>query len=262
MFGFGQKKPLLDEDTILWMFDCYGWALRNFDSRVFYQETVLVTPSNEHFPGRADHAGEMASLIFGRVQHFAGLDHWPCHLMNANQIQQLELPKVRYDGALRGSEAQSLVSVDESQYLPFVYDEFMLNDPEVLIASYAHLFAHYLGSTAQESLPGSQEYWPFVTELLASFLGFGVIMANTAHTAKIRSCGSCSGPAVERTNFLSPLEMTYALAIFCHLKKIPLKTISRNLKKSLLPFYKKAEKDVLARGADFEEWHKQSTSLA
>ena len=74
-----------------------------------------------------------------------------------------------------------------------------------------------------------------------------MMMADSANTAKIRSCSSCSGPAIERENFLSQFDITYALAIFCCLKGIPVSDAVKNLKSSLRPFFKKAMKDVLRK---------------
>ena len=93
--------------------------------------------------------------------------------------------------------------------------------------------------------PGGVENWPHITEVVAVFMGFGLMMANSANTVKIRSCGSCSGPAVERSNALSQYDITYALAIFSCLKEIPTREVLAHLKKSLWPFYKKAAKEVM-----------------
>lgn len=244
MLGLFKSRPLLDEETAHWMFDVYGWALHNFDAGVFYDETILVTPSNTHFPGRENSAQGMAELIFEKVKEYAGLGHWPCRLVNEEALTTIEPPRVVIEGALRGSKGIVPTSVDESNKLLITYHPFQLNDPEVLIASYAHMLAHYLGTMAQEPPPGDETLWPAVTEVLAVFLGFGVIMANSANTARIRSCGSCCGPAVERTNYLSQDDTTYALAIFCALKKIPAKAVTPYLKKTLHPYFKKAMKEI------------------
>ena len=74
LFGLLDRRPLLDEAYAGWMFDVYAWALRNFDPVMFRDETFLVTPSNQHFPGRANSPEEMANLIFKRV---IGTLDWP-----------------------------------------------------------------------------------------------------------------------------------------------------------------------------------------
>ena len=71
-----KPKALLDEETTLWLFDTFTWALRNLEARVFYDETILVTPSNQHFPGTESSVHGMANLIFSQVKEYAGLKHW------------------------------------------------------------------------------------------------------------------------------------------------------------------------------------------
>lgn len=238
-----KPKALLDEATTLWLFDTFNWALRNLDASVFYDETILVTPSNQHFPGTENSAHGMANLIFRQVKEYAGLKHWPTKLITMAESRPGETPKIEIRGALRGKNGIMPGDGGGSQ-LPIFYNPDQLRDSEVIIADFAHVLAHYLASTSQEPPPGGQENWPHITEVVAVFMGFGLMMANSAHTVKIRSCGSCSGPAVERSNALSQYDITYALAIFCCLKEIPTRDVLVHLKKSLRPFYKKAAKEV------------------
>ncbi len=248
MFSRILKPPqLLDETSVLWMFDTFAWMLRNFDATVFSDETILVTPSNAHFPGSEASAEGMASLVFDRVKVYAGMQHWPCRLADEYAVENIVPPHIQIEGPARGAAGVAPISTAESEKLVIVYSRDHLRDPEVLIANFAHVLAHYLGTTATEAPPGGEENWPHVTELLAVFMGFGVMMANSANTAKIRSCSSCSGPAVERENFLSQYDITYALAIFCSLKGIPARQAVEHLKSSLRPFFKKAMKDVMRR---------------
>ncbi len=151
--------------------------------------------------------------------------------------------------------------MEESQKLVIPYSREHLRNPEVLIAEFAYTLAHYLGMTAGEAPPGGEENWRHVTELLAVFMGFGVMMADSANTTKIRSCSSCSGPAVERQNYLSQYDVTYALAIFCCLKDIPAREGVKSLKSSLRPFFKKAMKDVLHRNMQLQHLRKMAPTV-
>jgi hypothetical protein len=246
-----KPKACLDEESTLWLFDTFAWALRNLDARVFYDETILVTPSNQHFPGTENSAHGMANLIFDQVKEHAGLKHWPTRLTSMAEGRPAESPKIEILGALRGSKG--VMPAEEVLHrLHIAYNPDQLRDPEVLIADYAHVLAHYLGTMSREAPPGGAQNWPHITEVVAVFMGFGLMMANSANTAKIRSCGSCSGPAVERSNALSQYDITYALAIFSCLKEIPSKEVLANLKKSLRPFYKKAAKEVMNKKQELD----------
>jgi len=248
MLGLFKKQPLLDEEIILWLFDTYRWALKNFEADVFFNETVLVKPNNQFFAGEENSADGMANLIFTKVKEYAGVSHWPCQLVEESQLTSMVRPELKIEGPARGRKGLPQVLAPDSDPLLVTYNQFQLTDPEVLIATYAHTLAYYLGMMAPEPPPGGQENLPHATELLAVFMGFGVIMANSANTSKIRSCASCSGPAVERTNFLSQFDTCYALAIFAHLKGLEKNDVLSSLKKNLRPFYKNALKELSSRG--------------
>ncbi|MDQ7016335.1 MAG: hypothetical protein Q9N68_08165 [Gammaproteobacteria bacterium] len=247
MFGFLKPAPLLDETSITWLFDVQLWCLQNFDAEVFYTETVLVTPSNEHFPGRENSLHGMASLIFEQVKQHAGLQHWPCRLQEQSSCSLDQPPKLSLQGALRGTQGILQTAVPESQQLPVQYAGSQLNNPEVLIASLSQQLAFYLAGFAKQKPPAGDENWPQLIELIGLFMGFGVMFCNTANTTRSKSCGSCSGPSAERDRALSQDDLTYSLALFCHLKQIPNKAVLPHLNKHLRGYYKRALKDVQQR---------------
>lgn len=246
MFGLLNKSPLLDEVASQWLFDAYRWALRHFDARVFFDETLLVTPTNAHFPGRENSVEGMATLIFQRVQAYAGVSHWPHQLVDAMSYLPTETPRLAADSFLAQRGAR-LTQIDpRTPPLIVPYNPHQLNKPESLIASYAYVLAYYLGTTANEPPPGGENYWPHATELLGVFMGFGLMFANTAYTFK-GGCGSCYNPLAERAAFLSENEVVYALALFCVLKRIPKEMVWPHLKSHLKPAYKKALRDIRQR---------------
>ncbi|MES9901437.1 MAG: hypothetical protein ABW168_01995 [Sedimenticola sp.] len=243
VFGLFQQQPPLDEPSIQWIFDAFDWALRNFDAEVFRQETLLVTPSNKHFPGRAENPHEMAKLIFDRVQEYAGMQHWPFQLLPPDSCLLDDRPQIVLEGRLRGSQG---VAAKEAGSIPVYYDPRQVGNPEVMIATLAHGLAHYLGSTTREPPPGGEENRPHVMELLAVFMGFGLMFANSSLSFPKGGCRSC-GPSTERQAYLSQYDITYALALFAVLKGIADKEVLAHLKKSLRPFFKKSLRDVRNR---------------
>ena len=243
MFGFIKNKPLLDDAASQWLFDAFAWALRHFDADVFYQETLLVTPTNRHFPGRESSAEGMALLIFDQVKQYAGMKHWPCQLVAANDPAVNAPVHVRIEGPVRGSKALVAQPADSNHRLVIPYTTQQLAKPEAFIAQFAHVLAHYLGQTADEPPPGGESFWPQATEVLAVFMGFGLMIANSAYTFR-GGCGSCYNPLAERSASLSQDEATYALAIFSVLKDIPNKDVLAHLKSYLRPAYKKAVKEI------------------
>lgn len=246
MFGLLSKKPLLDDVASQWLVDAYAWALRHFDAKVFFDESILVTPTNEHFPGRETSIDGMAALIFDRVQTYAGVRHWPYQLVDALHYVPTDMPRLNANTLLaqRGARAANIQAHTAPLIVP--YNPHQIGKPESLIASYAYVLAYYLGTLANEPPPGGESYWPHATELLGVFMGFGIMFANTAYTFK-GGCGSCYNPLAERAAFLSQDEVTYALALFCMLKRIPIQTVLPHLKSYLRPAYKKAVNDIVRR---------------
>ncbi len=242
------SKPLLDETSVQWLFDSYAWALRNFDASLFRDHTVLVQPNDRFFPGRVDSVEGMAGLIEAKVKGYAGIAHWPTHLLDGRRQQQEVPSRLLLEGPLRTLDGSEPAGVEASQRLPILYDPALINNPEALIASFAHTFAHYLSTMAKEAPPGGEENWAHVTEVVATFTGFGLLMANSAYSAPATGCGgSCGGGGPARQSFLSQYDMTYSLAIFCVLKGIPNSEVLPHLKSSLRGFYKKAAKAVARR---------------
>ncbi|MEZ5587880.1 MAG: hypothetical protein R3E46_12480 [Sedimenticolaceae bacterium] len=243
LFGLLDRRPLLDEGHADWMFDVYAWALRNFDPLMFRNETVLVTPTNHHFPGRADSPDEMARLIFDRVVAYAGMAHWPFKLLPPDSCVLEPDAAVHVIAGTRGSRA--VATEKPSASLTISYDPSHLNNPEAMIAVFAHTLAHYLGTSAREPPPGGAEDWPQVTELLAVFLGFGLMFANTALILPRGGC--CGGALVQRQAYVSQHDITYALAIFSALKGLPGRDVLAHLNKSLRGHFNQASREVKGR---------------
>lgn len=241
------RQSVLDEPSILWIFDLFGWGLQQFNGEVFFHETRLVTPSNDNFPGSADTVHGKAELIFDRVRYFAGVSHWPCKLVPPEDFNPGLSQRLLLQGPVR-RRPDTVEPTEVGAPVLISYEPVQLRTPEILIANFAHILAHYMGSRATVEPPGGTENWPQATEILAVFMGFGLMFANTAFN--LRGGGCCRGPVTERSNYLSEFDVTYALALFCVLKEIPNNAVLPYLKKTLRSYFKKAVKDVKGRAEE------------
>ncbi len=247
MFNLFRSKPLLDGDTTQWLFESYGWALRNFGSDLFRQETLLVTPTEAHFPTPVDSRESMASSLFQQLVHYAGMQRWPLALIELTATcEEPPYPsKITFNGIPRGAAA-SITLEGEARAFPVTYSSALTRDPAILTAVIARQLASHLIHAAQTPGPGGKALHGHLIDLLAVFMGFGLFLANSAVIIQ-RGCSGC-GKSVQATGFLSEDQTTYALAIFCCLKQIPDKEARPYLKSALRPLFKKALKEVADSG--------------
>lgn len=255
MFNLFQSKPLLDDSSRQWLYDSFHWAMAHFDSQFFADKSQLVLPTAAFFPDRANNADQLASNVFDRVKTYTGLFDWPFQQVPPQYYQPQPLQLKGHPDIVRGENTDATVYqnmlVDPQQKMLVSYDPVQLNQPQVMIANYATMLANYLIGLSNQQPPGGEDYRAPSTEILAIFMGFGVMFANTAYAFR-GGCGSCHNHAANRVAVLSENEAIYALALFCQLKEIDNKTVTPQLKKYLRPLYKQAVKDIKAQPEEFE----------
>jgi len=249
--GLFNSKPPLDEESVQWIVEVFAWGLQHLGRERFFDDTVLVTPDNKHFPGQASSIPEVAGLMFQRTVDYAGMSHWPLALREPGAALPNEAPRIEIPSPLRigmaTEKAAQLPAISDASVLGIGYDPNQVSNPEAMIAGFVQVLAHYLGAAVPEDPPGGIQNWPQTTEVLGVFLGFGVLFANTAYHAPAGGCGSCGGPPTERQVHLSQYDVTYALALFCVLKGIPNKAVLGALKGSLRGYFKRCRKDIERR---------------
>lgn len=249
MLSLFRSKPLLDEDSTEWLFSAYAWALRNFGAEVFHQDTILVTPTDRHFPDKSfDTAEQKIAAALERVKTYAGLQGWPCELIALTPGTTPEPPPAISSTTPRGP--QGSVSIEGAkQSIPIAFDPGMIKNPQILIAAFAQQLAYHLGRSVKEDSPGGEELRGPASDLLAAFMGFGLFMANGALTVCRGGCSGCA-TSVQTLGYLTEGEFVYALAIFCVLKNIQNAEVEPHLKKTLRPFFRAAVKEINKTRAD------------
>lgn len=237
---FKTQAPL-PEATIDWLFRGFAWALEGFGSDVFYRETILVEPSNRCFPGTGESVEEMAALILGHVKRYAGLDYLPCRVADHREFDPSAAALANMQQVMQGLHS------GDAAVLTLLYEPQQVGNPNAMVANYAHALAYHLGSMVQAPAHCEEAQWPHLMELLAVYMGFGIMFVNTARPKVNVGCGSCGNPAMERKGAMDEMEVLYALAIFCVLKDVPAQQALPHLKAYLKPLLKKAIKDVAQR---------------
>jgi len=239
---------LISNESALWIIDCYRWALENFDSEEFYQRTALIQPDNRFFPGDVSSVEEKAENIFKHSLKYAGLEHWPIRLEHTNLQNQQRLESFGLEKIARNSQFQSKSqalseSINTPHTIEISYNRQLTLKPEDLASHFSHMFAMHLLKEANQPPPGGIDYAVEASEVLAVFMGFGVLFSNSAYTFR-GGCGSCYNASANRQASLSESEILFALAVFCHLKKIDTKTATQGLKKHLRSSFTIARRQV------------------
>ncbi len=243
MFNLFNNKPILDAETTQWLFDTYSWALHHFGSDFFYEDTRLITPTAEYFPSQVNSRESMATTIFEQMVHYAGMQNWPLELIKLTPDYEPTHPSnVIFNGIPRGTATAFSFEGDIEGAFHVTYTPDLTRNPSLLTAVIARQLAAHMARTVSDPAPGGEDLHGHLIDLLAIFMGFGLFLTNNAIMIQ-RGCSGC-GKSVQATGFLSEDQMTYALSIFCCLKKTPNKTLLPHLKSALRPLLKRAVKEI------------------
>jgi hypothetical protein len=260
MPSFIKPRPLIDESSAEFIFTTVAWVLKNFDQDEFFKRTRLIAPNNDFFPGRVSSVEEKAANIFQHTLHYTGLRHWPfelrsmieretnsqCQIEPAAQDELALIYRNSHYGEQKGGEDQEVPVIMTSQPLFVFFNPQQTLKPEDLSASYAHVIAQHMMIQSKQPPPGGNQCFAEASEVLASMMGFGVLLTNSAYTFR-GGCGSCYNAMANRQPALTEIDNVFVLALFCHLKGIAVSDATRHLKKHLRSNYKQALKQIEQR---------------
>lgn len=247
MLGLLKQKPWLDQNVSENMFEIFSWAMDNFDIKKFTNNTVLVLPNSHFFPDRSNNQYGMAKAIKERVLDYSGLNHWPFTLVSPEDFLNHTPPLLNLNSNSRSNQhmpsVQNVTLDTDVNELQLTYSPSMLKKPMDFVANMSTAIAQHALFQSKKIPPTGESSFRETAEVLSVFMGFGVLMANSAYTFR-GSCAKCYDPRANRTAALPEHEVIYALAIYCSLKKEKTQYISKYLKPYLRASFKKALKQV------------------
>lgn len=170
-------------------------------------------------------------------------------------IHRNSFPKTLVIDELSGTFDTSVPVIMTEQPLHVFYNPQQTLKPEDLSASYAHVIAQHLMIQSGQLPPGGSQFFAEASEVLASMMGFGVLLTNSAYTFR-GGCGSCYNAMANRQPALTELDNVFVLALFCRLKGISSAGATRYLKQHLRSSYKQALNQIdkrLQQGSDFKQ---------
>ena len=210
-----KPKTFLDAPRREWQFQAYAWLLRGCGGFPKFVETLLVLPSEEHFPDRDLKGHAAAAALFRRVRDHAGMADWPC----------VAEPTPR-DPARTPADRIRVIHYPPGEHRP-----------DMLAAHFAHELARYLVESLDETPPGGAMLYEPAVDLTTVFMGFGVFMANS-------SAGKAAWD-------LNESELTHALAMFCLLRKLPVEAVDPYLNAHVRKYLRLAARDLARFEPDF-----------
>jgi hypothetical protein len=263
---FFKPKPVIDKDSEAWILDSFIWCLEQLDDSFFSNESQLIQPTNEFYPGKSSSIEEMANTIFTNTLKYTGMSQWPLKLVTAKNFTQQPMPQLHLDSRMRGENASiKLAAQQNNNYIQYslagetltptlntsiniAFSSEQLNQPQDMIAYLVQvkariLLSQHLANNINTSPPGGEKLLAQTIDLAGCFMGFGVIFANTAYQFK-GGCGSCNNQSLNRQAALPELETTYALALFCVLKGVTFSSLKKTLKKHLHKPFRQAHQEI------------------
>ena len=127
------------------------------------------------------------------------------------------------------------------------YSSAMLSNPDALAATFAHELCHYLLAAAGDP-PGGADLMEHSTDCAAAYLGFGVLLANSARQFDQWNDGAMQGWRASTSGYLSEQSLVTATAMFAALHGHDTAAADAALKSYLRKDFAKAKKAV---GADY-----------
>lgn len=243
MLDFFKTKPLLSNEDTEFQIATFKWLLKNFGGSDFHDTTVLILPTEEFFPTKVETADEAAFETFNSVKKYAGLQNWPCLLIAQEEdIETRVAPTVSIQNA--PTNPLGTFQATGSNEIVITYNPAIVNNPSLLVATYAHELAHYLTGSSLEEPPGGWDNWEFATDIAATFLGFGIFMTNSAFNFQQYADIDSQGWQYNRNGYLSEQEHIFALSIFLQLKGLPIELALKHLKPNLQKLLKKSMKQL------------------
>lgn len=244
MFSLLKPARLLDDATADALHNTFEWALEQFDKVYFFQSTRLIHPTRDDFPDKANNAEDMARALCARICEYAGLSHWPFTVQAPQQFSGQIPPLLGLDTHSRQQETAQPTGSQPG--LEISYANEMMRKPMDLVGSMSKNIAQHFLHQSQLIPPAGPESFDATAEVIATMMGFGLFIANSAYTFR-GSCARCYDPRANRAAALSEDEAIYTLALFCHYKNIPNKDVTPSLKSYLRGAFKKARKQVARR---------------
>ncbi|MEL6876412.1 MAG: hypothetical protein AAGM33_13165 [Pseudomonadota bacterium] len=122
------------------------------------------------------------------MKALSGMANWPTKLVAGEENKESNIASgisLVHENHAPAGEFRIANGNTEEQFAEIRYNPKHAEDPESLIATFAHELSHYLMSSANSDPPGGWEIHELTTDLTSVYLGFGIFMADSAWNFEI-----------------------------------------------------------------------------
>jgi len=232
-----KRKSIVDAETAKWHADNFAWLVATFGGFAVLVDTVLVLPQPGFFPIDDEKGYARAVRIFEQVKHYCGMDEWPFHVSPAQESPAYDVSTLPRTAARAKPTQGTFPVADDAVRATY---ELLLDNPELLIASFAHECARRLLMSAPSVPPCADDEHDFLVHLAAVYLGFGVFMANSVWDIARSHFDANTG----RSGYLPEQDVIFATALFIAAKELDPQTAYECLKPHLAKMLKRALRDL------------------
>ena len=216
MFGLFRKKKNnecpIDPEMRLWMENAFLWLATQFGEDNIATKPMLL-PTPEHFPirynGSKESLQETAAIVASQMEIDINLINIDIYEQNIQEFRSdlghTIWTEVDKDGG-EGLSAGLYMGKNEQGKFEILIEKKNLTDPENLVATLAHEFAH-IKILGEERLEDNDED---LTDLTPVVFGLGIFNANSA----FKEHKSFEGYGHNSIGYLKQREWGYALALY------------------------------------------------
>ncbi len=243
------------------------WFASEFEGMERLKQTPLILPTAEFFKSNGASGHQLAEGLFEQVKAHADMSDWPCKLVEGERSRDA---MVAEGLTLQHSGGPALGTFGlEGESITITYDPAQLDQPEFLIATFAHELAHYLLHSSKMHPPGGHDMEEHATDLAAVLMGFGVFLTNSARSFEQFHTVGGSGWQSQLRGYLSENALITAHALFVTLTDAPINDAEQYLKSYLrkpfsraMRFFGGLDRPVadLIQAADSSLWVSQKRS--
>jgi hypothetical protein len=242
---------VVTESSRQWLFLQYHQLVDELGCQHFTCEAQLILPTVKFFPANASNPQQLAEITLQQVKSQAGMTQWPIQIKRDSFPSSTEklLPKLTFEHGFHGMNALVNSELTSHNTIDIELDVTQFPKAETLVATLSQQLSSIL--LTYSGIESNNQEYVAMTEVMATFLGFGVMLANTSYQFK-GGCGSCYQSRANRQTGLSEEEMVYSLAMFCQLKGIRNNEVLPHLKSYLRGVYKQSVRDLINHPTEFK----------